>query len=290
VTEPLVLLVGATGQVGSRVAAKLVDRGTRVRVLARDVDAATALLGPKVEVVRGDLMDPPSLTSALRDVDIASLATAPGPRMTEQEINFVDAAASVGLPRLVKLSAAYPDTAPDHIPFSWQTPVVARIEQSGLPATVLRPTQFTSLLRWDAPTVRTGRLHSVMGQSRFTIIDPEDVADLTVAALTDPAHAGQTWYVGGPDAVTYDDIADTLTRVLGYRVEHIGVDEATLRAGLRASGLPDWLGDVLVNSAEVARSDWFVIDDAVTRRVLGRPGRDLASWIDRNRDDFTPHA
>jgi uncharacterized protein YbjT (DUF2867 family) len=165
---------------------------------------------------------------------------------------------------------------------------VARIEKSGLPATVLRPTQFASLLRWDAPFVRTGKLHSVMGQSRFNIIDPEDVADLTVAALTEPAHAGQAWYVGGPDTVTYDDIADTLTRVLGYRVEHIGVDEATLRAGLRTSGLPDWLGDVLVNSADVARSDWFAIDDTVTRRVLGRPGHDLASWIDRNRDDFTP--
>jgi len=275
VTEPLILLVGATGQVGSRVAAKLVDQGARVRVLARDVDAATALLGPMVEVVRGDLMDPPSLTSALREVDIASLATAPGPRMTEQEINFVDAAAAVGLPRLVTLSAAYPDPAPDRIPFSWHTPVVARIEKSGLPAT---------LLRWDAPTVKTGKLHSVMGRSRFNIIDPEDVADLTVAALTEPAHAGQTWYVGGPDAVTYDDIADTLTRVLGYRVEHIGVDEATLRA----SGLPDWLSDVLANSAEVASTDWFVIDDTVTRRVLGRPGRDLASWIDRNRDDFAP--
>ena len=283
-TEPLILLVGATGQVGSRVAAKLVDQGARVRVLARDVDAATALLGPMVEVVRGDLMDPPSLTSALREVDIASLATAPGPRMTEQEINFVDAAAAVGLPRLVTLSAAYPDPAPDRIPFSWHTPVVARIEKSGLPATVLRPTQFASLLRWDAPTVKTGKLHSVMGRSRFNIIDPEDVADLTVAALTEPAHAGQTWYVGGPDAVTYDDIADTLTRVLGYRVEHIGVDEATLRA----SGLPDWLSDVLANSAEVASTDWFVIDDTVTRRVLGRPGRDLASWIDRNRDDFAP--
>lgn len=288
-TEPVILLVGATGQVGSRVAAKLVDQGARVRALARDVDAATALLGTKVEVVQGDLTDPPSLTSALADVGVASLATAPGPRMSEQETNFVDAAAAVGLPRLVKLSAAYPDPAPELIPFSWHTPVLARIEKSGLPATVLRPTQFASLLRWDAPTVRTGRLHSLMGRSRFNIIDPEDVADLTVAALTEPAHAGQTWYVGGPDTVTYDDIADTLTRVLGYRVEHIGVDEATLRAGLRASGLPDWLGDVLVNSAEVARTDWFVIDDTVTRRVLGRPGRGLASWVDRNRDDFTPN-
>jgi uncharacterized protein YbjT (DUF2867 family) len=287
-TEPLILLVGATGQVGSRVAAKLVDRGARVRVLARNVDAATALLGPDVEIVRGDLMDPPSLTSALADVDIGYLATAPGPQMTEQEINFVDAADAVGLPRLVKLSAAYPDPGPDVIPFRWQAAITAWIEKSGIPATVLRPTMFNSLLRWDAPTVKTGKLRSVMGQSRFNITDPEDVADLAVAALTDPTHAGQTWYFGGPETVTYDDIAGTLTRVLGYRVEHIGVDEATLRAGLRASGLPDWLGDVLVNSAELARSGWFVIDDTVIRRVLGRPGRDLASWIERNRDEFAP--
>lgn len=287
-TEPLILLVGGTGQVGSRVAAKLVDRGARIRVLARNVGTATALLGPDVEIVRGDLMEPRSLTSALAGVDIAYLATAPGPRMTEQEINFVDAADAVGLPRLVKLSAAYPDPAPDVVPFRWHAAITARIEKSGIPATVLRPTMFTSLLRWDAPTVRTGKLHSIMGRSRFNITDPEDVADLAVAALTDPTHAGQTWYFGGPETVTYDDIAAAFTRVLGYRVEHVGVDEAALRAGLRASGMPDWLGDVLANTAELARTGWFVIDDTVTRRVLGRPGRDLASWIERNRDEFTP--
>jgi uncharacterized protein YbjT (DUF2867 family) len=287
-TEPLILLVGATGQVGSRVAAKLVARGARVRVLARNVDAATALLGLDVEIVRGDLMEPPSLTSALAGVDIAYLATAPGPQMTEQEINFIDAADAVDLPHLVKLSAAYPDPAPDAIPFRWHAAILGRIEKSGIPTTVLRPTMFNSLLRWGAPTVKTGKLHSVMGQSRFNITDPQDVADLAVAALTDPTHTGQTWYFGGPETVTYDQIADTLTRVLGYRVEHIGVDEATLRAGLRASGMPDWLGDVLVNSAELARTGWFVIDDTVTRRVLGRPGRDLAAWIDRNRDEFAP--
>jgi uncharacterized protein YbjT (DUF2867 family) len=284
--SPLILLVGATGQVGSRVASKLVARGARIRALVRDVESARRLLGPEVDLVSGDLMVPATLEQALDGADVASLATAPGPELGRQEVNFVEAAQRKGLPRLVVLAAAGIQTATDAPPFAWHARAVQAVDESGIPATVLRPTPFHSLLLSNAEAVRAGTLPSVMGTASFGFVDPDDVADLTVAALDDPTLAGQTWDVGGPEALTFDDVAATFTRVLGHRVRHVGIDEDTLRSGLRESGRPDWLGDVLMATATLATQGAFTTDDSVVRRVRGRRGRSLSLWIDRNRTAF----
>jgi uncharacterized protein YbjT (DUF2867 family) len=286
-TRPLILLAGATGQVGSRVAEALVARGAWVRALVRDVQAAKERLSPAVELVRGDLDDPPSLVAALRGVDVASLATAPTPRLAVQEANFIDAALAAGLPRVVKLSATGNRLAPpDAPPFGWHAASEARISKAGIPATLLRPTPFHSLLYFDAVTVRAGVLQSLLGRSRLSFIDPQDVAELTVAALTDASYAGQVWDVGGPEALTYPQVAGILSRRLGHPVRFADIDEAAFRARLREARLPDLLGDVFAATAELARQDLFAVDDTVVRQVLGRPAGSLASWVDRNRSAF----
>jgi hypothetical protein len=71
--------------------------------------------------------------------------------------------------------------------------------------------------------------------------------------------------------------------VLGRDVAYVSADEQSLRARL-----PALLGDALVATAELARRDVFAVDDTLIRRVLGRPGRDLASWIARHRHLFEP--
>ncbi|UWZ34690.1 NAD(P)H-binding protein [Dactylosporangium roseum] len=280
-----ILLVGGTGQVGSLVAGKLRNHDAPVRVMARDVETAVERLGSHVEIVRGDLLEPPTLAAALHGVDIAFLTTSPQPSLAEQEANFIDAAEGAGLPRLVKLSAAGCRQSP-HPPFGWHQASEDRIEKAGIPVTLVRPTPFASILLWEAAAIRAGRLNTMMGDALFSFIDPEDVADLVVAALTDPAHTHRAWEVGGPEALTYDEVATALTGVLGWPVEHGRVDETTFRAGLLGAGMPDWLGDVFAGTRRLAARNVFAVGDAVVREVLGRPARTLTSWIERHRDAF----
>lgn len=285
---PLILLTGATGTVGSLVAAKLVERGARVRALVRDPQAARTRLGTDLELVVGDLMDPASLPAALAGVDVASLATAPGPALVEQEGNFVDAAVAAKLPRLVYLSSFGSRLAPDLPLFAWKLASAARLAQSGIPATVLQPNVFMSNLLFDAPAVRQGTISSIMADGRLSLIDPDDVAELTVAALTDPGHAGSTWPVGGPEALSYDDVAVAFSKVLDRPVEHVRLDTATFRAAAVAAGLPEVGAESLAAVARLAQEGSWAVDDEVIRRVLGRPARDLQSWIERHRGAFEP--
>jgi uncharacterized protein YbjT (DUF2867 family) len=283
-----ILLTGATGTVGSLVTEKLVERGARVRALVRDREAARARLGAGVELVAGDLMDPTSLPAALEGVDVASLATAPGPAMAEQEGNFADAAVAAKLPRLVHLMGFGSSLAPDEALFAWKLAGAARVAESGIPATVLQPNVFMSNLLWDAPAVQQGTISSIMADGRLSLIDPDDVADLTVAALTDERHAGSTWEVGGPEALSYDEIAATFSKVLDRPVTHIRLDLATFRAGAAEAGVPDFAAESLVTVARLVQEGSWAVGDEVIQRILGRPAQNLQSWVERHRAAFDP--
>ena len=134
----MILVTGATGTIGSEVVRQLVEANQKVRALVRD-SAKIAKFGNTVEVVKGDFEDPASLRAALKNVEVAFLATAPGARMVGQETNFIEAAKAAGLARLVKLSniMATPGN-PAPIARS-HTKTESTLALSGIPATVLRP-------------------------------------------------------------------------------------------------------------------------------------------------------
>jgi len=273
-----ILIVGATGTVGTLVVQRLLASGHAVRAVARDPIAARAKLGPHVEIVPGDLDDPPSLRAALREIDAASLATAGSPNLPRQEASFVDAAVEARLGHLVKLSAF---GAHD-----WHATSEAHLRESGLRATVLRPVVFMSNLLWEAANIKAGKLPSIFGDGRMSFVAPVDVADLTALAVTQREHAGETWTFGGPDALTYDDVAATFTRVLGYTVAHVRLDEQTFRTGIAAAGLPDFIAPALIATARLTAQGKFVADDEPIRRLLGRPGTKLEAWLHQHRTAF----
>jgi (4-alkanoyl-5-oxo-2,5-dihydrofuran-3-yl)methyl phosphate reductase len=273
-----ILIVGATGTVGSLVVQRLLATGHAVRALARDPIAARAKLGSHVEIVPGDLDDPSSLRAALRTVDAASLATAGSPNLPRQEANFVDAAVESRLDHLVKLSAF---GAHD-----WHATSEAHLRESGLRATLLRPVVFMSNLLWEAANIKAGKLPSIFGDGRISFVDPVDVADLTALALTQRAHAGETWSFGGPEALTYDDLAASFTRVLDYSIAHVRLDEQTFRTGLVAAGLPDFVAPALIATARLTAQGKFAADDEPVRRLLGRPGTRFEAWLHRHHSAF----
>jgi uncharacterized protein YbjT (DUF2867 family) len=162
----------------------------------------------------------------------------------------------------------------------------SHLRASGLPFVMLRPVIFMSnFLHFDADGIRSGKLPSVFGDGRMNFVDPEDVAEVTVLALTDDAHVGATWEFGGPEALSYDDVAATFTRVLGHRVEHVRLDEATLRA---VAPLPDFVIDAIISSGKLARAGRFTAaDDGPLMRLLGRRGRSFADWVERHRSAFS---
>jgi uncharacterized protein YbjT (DUF2867 family) len=286
-TTAKILVAGATGNVGPTLVDHLVRSGHAVRVLARDPHKATRLLGPRVEVIHGDLGDPASLAPAFRGISSAFLATSPSPVLDEQEINFIDAARKAKIGRLVKLSGFGIEFSTDAIHLAHKRSE-QRLRASGLPSVILRPVVYMSNLLFDAAGIKTGKLPSVFRDGRINLVDPRDVAGVAARALVDPAYEGQTLEFGGPEALSYDDVAATFTRVLGRHVEHVRMDDVTFEAAALQAGLPDFVVEAITGTATSARSGKYEVNDDAVQRVLGRRASSFANWVARHRDAFAP--
>ena len=283
----MILLVGATGKVGSKVAAELAARGTRARALVRDPEAARAQLNGTVELVRGDLADVESIQAALDGAEVAYLANGQTDQQVELETNFVAAAEAAGLPRLVKVTAPHATADGPHVFGRWQSQIEARIGASGIPTTLLRPSMYAANLLGSAAGIKDGKLYSTAGDAKLTWVDPADVAAVAVAALADPAHAGHTYELTGPEAVDYDELAERFSRVLGRPIEHVRIDDETFRLALTEAGLPAWTVDAFVEMyARGVRSGGFERTSDDVERILGRSPRSIDQWIEANRAAF----
>lgn len=280
-----ILVAGGTGTVGREVVRKLLRSGHRVRALARDPTKARALLGRDVEIVAGDLRVPASLGPALAGVERASFATSPTPTLHEEEIHFIDAARSAKLGRLIKLSGFGIEFASDRIHRA-HAQSERRLRDSGVPSLVVSPVIFMSNLLFEAAAIRTGKLPSTFGDARVTFVDPRDVAELIAHALLAPEPALGTWELGGPEALSYDDLAAAFTRVLGRPLEHVRLDSKGFEAQALAAGFPDFVVEAITGAATNAQDGKYIVDDSVVRRELGRPASTFHDWLVRNRDAF----
>ncbi len=277
-----VLVAGGTGTVGRDVVGGLLARGHEPRVLARDPEKARGVLGTSVAIVKGDLTDPASLTKAMKGVEVGYVATTPGVGLAEQENNFIEAARAAKLRRVVKLSGYGVREAPDRI---HQEHAISeqRTRGSGLDYVILQPVMFMTNLSWEAASIKEGTIASTFGDGRMSFVDPRDVAELAVVALTASDLRNAEWEFGGPEPLSYDDVAATFSRVLDRPIQHVRLDLDVFR---REAKLPEIVIEAITASGELARRGKYEVSDDVVRKQLGRRARSLESWIKENRALF----
>jgi uncharacterized protein YbjT (DUF2867 family) len=279
-----IVLAGGTGTVGREIVSGLIARGFAPRVLSREPENARRLFGASVDVVPGDLMHPASLTDVLRGVEVAYVATAPGPELAVQEGNFVEAARAAKVRRVIKLSGYGVDQAIDTIHRCHATSE-ERLKSSGLGYVILQPVMFMTNLLWEAASIKKGTIASTFGDGRMSFIDPRDVAEIALLALTSSSQEDAVWGFGGPEALSYDDVAATFSRVLGRRVEHVRLDESAFRQA--AAELPEIVVEAITSSAAMAQRGKYEVSDQLIKDKLGRRARSLESWIVAHRAAFT---
>jgi uncharacterized protein YbjT (DUF2867 family) len=172
----MILIVGATGLVGSATVRQLTARGVPVRALVRSAEKAETIAGPGVETMVGDLEQPGSLDAALDGVTRALLISPLHPRQVEGQGNFVEAARRAGAVHIVKLSGL--GTALDSPLRSgrWHAQTERHIAAAGLPWTYLHPPFFMqNLLRSAAVIAAQGVLVAAMQAGKIAMVDARDV-------------------------------------------------------------------------------------------------------------------
>jgi uncharacterized protein YbjT (DUF2867 family) len=118
----------------------------------------------------------------------------------------------------------------------------------------------------------------------MSFIDPRDVAEVALVALTTSDGDDAVWGFGGPEALSYDDVAAAFSRVLGRRLEHVRLDLREFRQA--AARLPDFVVEAIASSAVMAQQGKYEVSDKLIQDKLGRRARTLESWIAVHRAAF----
>jgi uncharacterized protein YbjT (DUF2867 family) len=285
------LVTGATGTVGAHVVRALYERGVAVRAFVRDRDKAEQMLGGDVELAVGDFADRDSIERALRGTDRLFLACGNVPEQVEYERNAIDAGQSAGVQRVVKLSGPRAATDSALLFERWHGEIERHLLRSGLPYVMLRPSAYmTNLLAYARTVAQTGRLFAPAGAAQISYVDPRDVAAVAAVALATDGHEGRIYALTGPEAITYERIAQALSAATGRSVEFVDIPDEAARQALREAGLPALIADTIVDVFASQRAGSMTrVSDAVLA-LTGRPPRTFAQFARDHAGVFGPGA
>ena len=226
----MILVAGATGSLGGKIATGLQSSRGSVRALVRPTSNAGSLESAGVLIARGDLRDMRSLEAACAGVRIV-ISTASATNRSDDtpenidaggNQNLIDAACRAGVQHFVLLSTlgASPDSP---VPaFRAKAAAEESLRESGLSYTILQPNAFMDVwfgMLIEAPVAR-GQPVTLVGESkrRHSFIAERDVAAFAMAATDHPAARNTTVVLGGPDAVTLREVVHTYESVLGRSI------------------------------------------------------------------------
>jgi uncharacterized protein YbjT (DUF2867 family) len=285
----MILVTGATGRAGSQVVQALLERDAEVRVFVRDPDKARGLFGERVEVTRGDFANPRSVRVALDGVADVFLSGADDPRRVEWETTTIDAAAALGVRRIVKLSSLVAEPEAPVAFWDWHGRIEQHLQRSGVAAVLLRSSFYMSNLLAAAQQVAVeGRLYAPAGEARIAMIDPRDVGAAAAVVLMSEGHDGATYVLTGPEAATYAQAAKELSAATGRDVEFVDIpDEGATRAMVQA-GLPEFAARQVVGVFAAARRGALEQMTTTVESLTGRPARRLASFVSDHARVFSP--
>jgi uncharacterized protein YbjT (DUF2867 family) len=284
----MIVIAGATGNIGSELVRQLSAAGTCVRALVRNPAGAAAIEGPGVELAQGDLLDPASLDAALDGADHLFLLTVFSPDQETPAANAIAAAQRAGGVHVVRVSAV---GSTEDSPFATGRGF-ARTEkllrESGLDWTVLQPHAFMQNALAGASTIAEGVLYGTSCEGRIGTVDTRDVAAVAKVVLTEPGHTGKTYVLTGPESLSYADMAATLASVLGREVRYVDVPPDDYKQTLLGFGLPEPLAeDIRVLYGELFREGAGDFVTTHVQDVVGRPPRSFEEFVRDHAHAFT---
>lgn len=259
----MIMVVGATGNVGEPLVRMLAEAGEEVTAVSRRITAAP----PGVVVRQGDL-------ASLEFPGVSSVFLVVPPGFRESLEPVLGRAREAGVERVVLLSSQGVGTGRHPAVFE------EAVRSSGLKWTVLRPAGFASnAFQWAESVRATRSIAAPFGDVALPVIDPEDIASVAAAALRSPSHEDKTYVLTGPSPVSPRDQAAAIASAVGEPVRFVPQTREEARAvllGFMPAEIADSTLDILGSPTPAEQQ---VSPDVSL--VLGRPPRPFAEWASR---------
>ena len=282
-----VLVTGATGTVGAPLVRALRGAGAPVRAASRHPERSSHEdEGAGLEHVRFDITDPGTWSAGFTGVETMFLLRPPQVGDVGRDVApALQAARAIGVRHVVLLSVQ----GADRLKVVPHARIESWLRGSGMGWTFVRPSFFTqNLSKVHGSQVREhDELLMPAGRGRTAFVDAEDVAAVAAAALLDPgAHAGRAYTPTGPEALTYTEVAERLSEVVGRTISYRapGLVEYVRRA--RAWGMPTSVvavTSVIYTTARLGIAAGLTDD---VRAVTGREPVAVRPVLERERAAF----
>lgn len=287
----MILITGASGTVGRAVLNEVLKIGQPLRAMYRsEEEAHKAPAG--VATVMADFASKDSLKRALAGVETVFLVCSPIPALTELENNVIEACRDSGVAHIVLNSALGAGDYPKSFP-SWHRRVEDKLQASGFGYTILRPNGFMqNIAAFYAPSIRAqGSFYASMGNAQISYIDVRDVACVAALALGSPAdHAGKTYELNGPEAVTCADIAQRISRIANRQVTFVDIPEDAQRKNMLGLGMPTWQVQALLELQQYYKNGQGGDVTDVLPALLGRSPANLNQFLEEFKEQFRSQA
>jgi len=274
----MIVVTGATGNVGRPLTRALAERGQQVTAVSRHA----AVVPEGVRHVVADLAEPAGLESALAGAkalflllsgDLHAAGASPA--------DVIGQAAAAGVRRIVLLSSLGVATRPFGTTRIALRALEDVLRESGVDWAVLRPGGFASNALWWAESVRSQQVVAApFGDTGVPIIDPADIAEVAAACLLDGQHTGGVYELTGPEVITPREQAEAISVALGSPVRFHELTREEAKAGMIRSMPAELADDTLDILSSPSPAELRVSPDV--QRVLGRAPRTFAEWAARN--------
>jgi len=271
----MILVTGATGNVGREVVRELSGRGERFRAAYTTKEKAAEAKTANAEPVVLDFSKPETFGAALAGVDRLFLLSANPP----SESAVVHAAKAAGVRQVVKLSV-FDAPAEGFVFGKMHRAVEKEIEASGMGFTFLRPNGFMqNMANQQAGAIQaTGAFHFPAAETRISHVDTRDIARVAATVLTSGGHEGKAYELTGPEGLTYGQIAAEIGRAIGKPVAYVAVSDDDFRKAMAGMGAPGPFVDALSDLFRFYRTGAASRVSHDIEKVTGRKATSFAEW------------
>jgi len=276
----MICITGAGGTVGSEVVKQLESSNAPFRVAHFSNEKAETSRARGLEAVVVDYSRPATLTEAFRGCNKLFLLGPNALNQTQLELNAVEAAKAAGVQHIVKQSVMGAEEESYSLA-NVHRPVEKAIESSGLTWTFLRPNSFMqNLATFMSESIKAeGVFYSASGEAKISHVDVRDIAAVAAQALTVSAHERKAYTLSGPEALTYDEVADTLSCVLERPISHVSLPSSDLQQALLAEGMPEGLADRMLDLERYFREGRASLVSNDVKLVTGCDPRSFPGYL-----------
>ncbi len=278
-----ILVTGATGTVGSEVVRQLSTKGQMIiRAAARSANNSTFKDLKSVEIVELDYNKPETLATSFKDVDKLFLLTPFQSDMLDLTSNLLNAAKKSGVKYIIKQSVMGADAQPGITPGRLHRQAEKIIEESGIPFSFLRPNSFMqNFVNFYSPMIKSqGALYAPAGDGKVSFVDVRDIAAVAVQALiSDNQHKGKAYNITGPEALSYGQTAEILSRELGKGIKYVNIPDEDARKGMKDMGMDDWSANSLIELFDITRKGYASDISSVVEEFTGRKPISFSQFV-----------